>query len=91
MPVNEDKAHLNEELAAWFSDRSTEFLRETTAEEFHQFLTNLISLKDVYQACLLVERVSGTKPDEDLIYLLLKDYNKSTIEELLRCKLLERK
>lgn len=89
MPVNEDSAHLNEQLGEWFLNKSPEFLDKVTGHQFHEFIKTLIEVKDVYLACKLVERFSGVKPDEDLIVLLLKDYNEFTLDQLEGMKLIE--
>jgi hypothetical protein len=91
MPVNEDSAHLNEQLGEWFRTKSPEFLEGVSGHQFHEFLRTLIDVKDVYLACRLVERFSGVKPDEDLIALLLTNYNEYTLDKLERLKLMERR
>lgn len=89
MPVNEDSAHLNSQLGEWFQRKAPAFLDQVTGQQFHEFIRTLIDVKDVYTACKLVERFSGVKPDEDLIIVLLKDYNEYTLDKLAGMKLIE--
>lgn len=89
MPVNEDSANLNEQLGEWFQNKAPAFLEQVSGQQFHEFIKTLIEVKDVYLACKLVERFSGVKPDEDLILVLLKDWNEYTLDKLAEMKLME--
>lgn len=83
MPVIEDKAHINETLGKWFQKNKPGFLDSVSGKEFHQLLTALIEIKDIFKAAELVKRISGATPDEELIHALMDDYRHYTIEMLI--------
>ena len=89
MPVNEDTAHLNEQLGEWFQKYHPEFLNTISGQQFHQLLRTLIEVKDVFTACKLLERIAKVKANEELIIVLLKDYNDHLLDKLEALKLME--
>lgn len=93
--MNEQPSWLDKQsswqLREWFSKKSPEFFERTASHDFHQFIINIMSVKDVFHACILIKKVSGVEPDSDLIDVLLKFYNETTIDEIAKRKLIKRK
>jgi hypothetical protein len=72
----------------WFKAKHPDFATGISEHQLNQFVTTLIEVKDVFLACKLVRRIAGMKPDEELIRLLLADYNEHTLDQLEAAKLI---
>ena len=70
MPVNRDKAELNDKLGAWFEKYHPEYLRIVTGEQFHKLLYELIAIGDTLEATKRLEEVSGATVNAALIACL---------------------
>lgn len=73
MPTIPQRATLNGTMIDWCEKYCPDWLASVTGQEFRDLLDEIIDVQDVYIACKLVERATGTNGNEDLIIALMYD------------------
>jgi hypothetical protein len=79
------------EIEAWFRKHEPEFVARITEQQLHQMIVTIVEVKDVFLACKLVRRLAEVSPSEELVRLLLKDYNEHLLDELEASKLIKQR
>jgi hypothetical protein len=78
-----------DEIKNWLEARAPEWFKDVTDSELFLLIINLMALKDVKLACFYVQRTTGKKADEDLVHILLQDWNEYAIADLLEKGVIE--
>jgi len=77
------------EIESWFSEHEPEFVASLTKQQLHQMIVTIVEVKDVFTACKLVRRLADVSPSEELVRLLLADYNEHLLDQLEAGKLIK--
>lgn len=77
------------EIGSWFKEHHPDFVARLSEHQLHQMIVTIVEVKDVFLSCKLVRRLADVSPSEELVRLLLADYNEHLLDQLEAQKLIE--
>lgn len=77
------------EIGAWFKEHHPEFVARLSEHQLHQMIVTIVEVNDVFMSCKLIRRLAEVDPTEELVRLLLANYNEYLLDQLEAQKLIE--
>lgn len=77
------------EIRNWLKARAPEWFKDADEHEISLLIINIIALRDVTLACFCVHQTTGKKADDELVDVLLQNWNEYVIADLFEKRVIE--